>query len=283
MALKVSLLKIIRIFAVHWVVLINLELIRGLRYRKLCRSQPPAWLSPFNHRVKEHGTFLGREDIIMKTNQIMIRPMGDFKVIQRTKDAFFNATNLLKQWNQLKGMKKEVNDYFGLSSTKEFIYTIMERENYDMGNYPYHKSRANKGDNAGTWMHPLLFIDFAMWINPSFKYDVLKFVYDEMIKFRNLAGDAYPSMCKAVSSILPDDLFKQKVKDLAKSLNIIVYGKHESEMRNKVGDESKIRELYELELQIAQWIDLGFIKDYNSLKSTLTKLYYRKYPNVLPI
>ncbi|MFK2341659.1 KilA-N domain-containing protein [Bacteroides fragilis] len=72
----------------------------------------------------------------MKTNQIMIRPMGDFKVIQRTKDAFFNATNLLKQWNQLKGMKKEVNDYFGLASTKEFIYTIMERENYDRGNYP---------------------------------------------------------------------------------------------------------------------------------------------------
>lgn len=101
----------------------------------------------------------------MKTNQVMIRPMGEFKVIQRTKDAFFNATDLLKQWNQLKGMKKEVNDYFDLSSTKEFIYTIMERENYDTGNYPYHKSRANKGDNAGTWMHPLLFIDFAMWIN----------------------------------------------------------------------------------------------------------------------
>lgn len=238
-----------------------------------------AFLSPH----EEVRYVLERKDFIMKTNQIMIRPMGDFKVIQRTKDAFFNATNLLKQWNQLKGMKKEVNDYFGLASTKEFIYTIMERENYDRGNYPYHKSRANKGDNAGTWMHPLLFIDFAMWINPSFKYDVLKFVYDEMIKFRNLAGDACPSMCKAVSSILPDDLFKQKVKDLAKSLNIIVYGKHESEMRNKIGDEAKIRELYELELQIAQWIDLGFIKDYNSLKSTLTKLYYRKYPNVLPI
>lgn len=65
---------------------------------------------------------------------------------------------------------------------------------------------------------------------------------------------------------------EKKIKDLAKSLNIIVYGKHESEMRNKIGDEDKIRELYELELQIAQWIDLGFIKDYNSLKSTLTKI-----------
>lgn len=72
----------------------------------------------------------------MKTNQIMIRPMGEFKVVQRTKDAFFNATELLKQWNQLKGMRKEVNDYFDLSSTKEFIYTIMKRENYDTGNSP---------------------------------------------------------------------------------------------------------------------------------------------------
>ena len=209
----------------------------------------------------------------MKTNQIMIRPMGEVMVIQRTKDAFFNATDLLKQWNQLKGMKKEVNDYFDLSSTKEFIYTLMERENYDTGNYPYHKSRANKGDNAGTWMHPLLFIDFAMWINPSFKYDVLKFVYDEMIKFRNLAGDAYPTMCKAVSSILPDDIFKQKVRDLAKSLNIIVYGKHESEMR----------ELYELESQIAQWINLGLVTNYGQLKNALQRLYYQKYPVMLPL
>lgn len=37
----------------------------------------------------------------MKTNQIMVRPMGDFKVTQRTKDGFFNATELLSG-----GMKK---------------------------------------------------------------------------------------------------------------------------------------------------------------------------------
>lgn len=138
----------------------------------------------FISRIKMYGTSCERKD--MKTNQIMIRPMGDFKVIQRTKDAFFNATNLLKQWNQLKGMKKEVNDYFGLSSTKEFIYTIMERENYDMGNYPYHKSRANKGDR----MHPLLFIDFAMWIDLGFikDYNSLKStltkLYNLLFQFR---------------------------------------------------------------------------------------------------
>lgn len=216
----------------------------------------------------------------MKTNQIMIRPMGEFKVTQRTKDGFFYATELLAQWNEKSGMKKEVTKFFDLQSTSELIKVIMERENLNTQDSTYLKTR---GKNGGTWMHPILFIDFAMWINPSFKYDVLKFVYDELIKFRNLAGDAYPRMCAAVYTILPKEVFKQKVSDLAKSLNIIVYGKHESEMRNKIGDEAKIREMYELEQQIAQWIELGFIKNYQELKQALTKVYYQRHPDVLPM
>lgn len=219
----------------------------------------------------------------MKTNQTMIRPMGEFKVIQRTKDGFFNATELLKQWNHRSGMQKDISHYFNNKATDEFVTSLISEEKLPSRNSVYVKSKASRGENAGTWMHPLLFIDFAMWLNPAFKVKVLKFVYDEMIKFRNLAGDAYPLMCRAVSSILPGEIFIHKIKDLAKSLNIIVYGKHESEMRNKVGDESKIRELYELELQVAQWIELGFIKDYSGLKSALTKVYYQRHPNVLPI
>ena len=216
----------------------------------------------------------------MKTNQEMIRPMGKFKVVQRTKDGFFNATELLKQWNVSNNSKKELKHYFENQSANELINTIVERENLNSRKSAYLSSR---GKNGGTWMHPILFIDFAMWINPSFKYDVIKFVYDEMIKFRNLAGDAYPSMCRAVRSIMPEPIFREKVKDLARSLNIIVYGRHESEMRNKIGDESKIREMYELEKQIAQWINIGLVGNYKQLKVALNKLYYQKYPNALPI
>ena len=210
----------------------------------------------------------------------MIRSMGEFKVVQRTKDGFFNATELLKQWNVSNNSKKELKHYFDNQSANELINTIVERENLNSRNSAYLSSR---GKNGGTWMHPILFIDFAMWINPSFKYDVIKFVYDEMIKFRNLAGDAYPSMCRAVRSIMPEPIFREKVKDLARSLNIIVYGRHESEMRNKIGDESKIREMYELEKQIAQWINIGLVGNYKQLKVALNKLYYQKYPNALPI
>ncbi len=33
----------------------------------------------------------------MKTNNIILRPMGQFKVGQRTKDGMFNATQLLRK------------------------------------------------------------------------------------------------------------------------------------------------------------------------------------------
>lgn len=36
----------------------------------------------------------------MKTSQEMVRKIGKFNVIQRTSDGYFNATNLLKQWNE---------------------------------------------------------------------------------------------------------------------------------------------------------------------------------------
>ncbi len=36
----------------------------------------------------------------MKTNVVMKREMGEFTVLQRTKDGMFNSTDLLRQWNK---------------------------------------------------------------------------------------------------------------------------------------------------------------------------------------
>lgn len=217
----------------------------------------------------------------MKTNQVMIRQMGDFKVEQRTKDGFFNATVLLKQWNQSSGMQKQMIHYTDIEPTKEFLKALMDEEGV--------KERQgvliqNRGKHGGTWMHPLLFIDFAMWLNPTFKVKVLKFVQDEMIKFRNMAGDSYPTMCKAIRSIFPDDKeFKDAIQKIACALNIIVYGKHEHLMRNKIGDPCKVRELFELQQQVATWINIGLVKSFEQLKSALTNMYLQKFPNILPM
>lgn len=125
-------------------------------------------------------------------------------------------------------------------------------------------------------MHPLLFLDFAMWINPSFKIKVLKFVYDEMIRYRNDAGDAYKELSSAVMKIVPKDFMSKAMRKIAEALNWIVFNNHERMMRNKQGEESKQRELFQLEKKVSDLINEGFITSYEDLLLYLRKLYIKK-------
>jgi hypothetical protein len=234
----------------------------------------------------------------MKTNQNMIRKMGNFDVIQRTKDGFFNATTLLKQWNEFvrnvnlndinfdqinenlnRGnsphlKEKDIKEFFSNKSTQEYIGVILSKENLSNKNSVYTANRGNKG---GTWMHPMLFIDFAMWLNSYFKYDVLRFVSDEMIKYRNLAGDSYKILASHVATIVPKQLMPMAMKKIAQGLNFIVFGDHKHAMRNEVGEETKQVELFQLQQKVADLIGDDFIKSFDELITYLRKLYGRKY------
>lgn len=210
----------------------------------------------------------------MKTNQIMIRPMGQFKVEQRTKDAYFNATELLRQWNVTTGSIKELKDYMSNKSTKELIATIVERENLNKDNSPYLSSR---GKNGGTWMHPVLFIDYAMWLNASFKYDVIKFVYDQMIEYRNECGEAYKELGQAVGKVVSKDFMPVAMSKIAKGINYCVFGNHEPQIRNQHGCEKKMRELFMFERKVADLISEGFLKDFNSIMDYLRRMWHKEH------
>ena len=205
----------------------------------------------------------------MKTNQVLTRTMGEFSVYQRTSDGMFNATSLLKQWNSLSPTERKMDNYFNLQGTGEFVNTIIAKENLDTPKLVYVKSRASRGLNSGTWMHPLLFIDFAMWINPEFKYDVLKFVYDELIKYRNEAGNSYRRMCERIAQVSNKGDIPKNISSIAKAINIVVYGVHEKQMRNKQAEENSMRELVKLQEMITELIDNGYIKTYEGIRQYL--------------
>lgn len=78
----------------------------------------------------------------MITNQIMIRPLADFKVEQRTKDGYFNSTELLKAWNVANSSNKELKDYLSNKATQEFIKALCEEENLNGDKSPYLATRA---------------------------------------------------------------------------------------------------------------------------------------------
>ena len=219
----------------------------------------------------------------MKTNQLMKRKMGEFNVTQRTKDGFFCATELLRQWNEYANLnrensphlkQKDLKEFFYNKNTKEFIDALLEEEKLSTKNLAYLKLR---GKSGGTWMHPVLFVKFAMWLNPRFEVQVIKFVYDEMIKYRNEAGDAYNKLGSAVSKIVRKDFMPQAMQKVGEALNWIVFNEHERNIRNQYGEEKKQRELYELERKVADLINEGFIKSYDQMITYLKNVYRHKY------
>lgn len=231
----------------------------------------------------------------MKTNQEMIRPMGNFNVIQRTSDGYFNATHLLKQWNdnaksksvEFTDLKTRDLDNFWKSTNLDLLMSeIAENEldfksqNFgDLKNALSNTCRGKK--NGGTWMHPILFIKFAMYLSPRFEYHVLKFVADEMIHYRNEAGNAYVELGSAVQNIVPKDFMPKAMKKVGEALNWVIFNRHEKMLRNKQGDESKQRELWQLEKKVADLINEGFITNFDNLIAYLRKQYSkRNYPAV---
>lgn len=230
----------------------------------------------------------------MKTNQILERPMGNFKVLQRTSDGYFDGNALLRQWNNTPGNEqRKMDEFLESKRTIEFIDALIEEERENglgenspkIDNQAFKKSKVKTEGRAGrpqlqVWMHPMLFIKFAMWINPRFEVKVIRFVYDQLIQYRNDAGDAYREMNSALKTIVHPNLLQAAIKNVARALNYVVYGAHETGMRNKVGEELKARELLELERDIAKSIKRGFIKTYDECMNFLRREYYER--NKLP-
>ena len=128
----------------------------------------------------------------MKTSVTMVRPLGVYKVEQRTKDGMFNATGLIKQWNKSGERKKDIDNFLSNNSTKEFISALKndiinqqvpntqkngDLEVIDSKQFDKMIINTTRGNNGGTYMHPYLFMKFAMWLNPSFEVQVIKFLY----------------------------------------------------------------------------------------------------------
>lgn len=218
----------------------------------------------------------------MKTNVIVERSIENLSVFQRSCDKMFNATDLLKKWNAASNVERKMDNYFMSDKTKEYIDTIMKKEDLHTPKMVYVKSKASRGSKAGTWMHPMLFFDFAMWINPSFKYEVIKFVSDQMINYRCDAGDEYIALGKSVQKIVPNSFMSTAMRNIADAINWVAFNRSSKNERNLHGDETSQLKLAELERHIASLINEGFIRSYDQLINYLRKKWQEKYqPKVL--
>lgn len=130
----------------------------------------------------------------METNVIMKRNILEGQVSQRSDNGFFSATDLV-----LIGNKWRINNNYPIFSLGEWFRTKSTIEFTNSLKSEVGEIKINsKGKNSHTWVHPYLFIDLALSINPSLKIQVYQWIYDSLIKYRNNSGDSYKKMAGAL-------------------------------------------------------------------------------------
>ena len=202
--------------------------------------------------------------------------MGGFKVTQRTKDGFFNATELLKQWNECNNSDVNINDFYREESAflKDMGYKPCNGKEVYL---PYH-----------------IFVQFANWISPflfSYAFNLCetddkrmdyinKQIEDDTYSILNdFKPRSYKSPNQTCTYIIKDGsgLFKiGKTSDINSRLKNLRVGNPLIELVHKIDKdiEEILHKIFEKKRVNGEWFslsndDLSFIK--------------KKYPNVLPI
>ena len=131
----------------------------------------------------------------MKTQVIMKRELFGVEIKQQSKTEYFSASDLVKAgniWRKKNGLSEfQIFQFLKNKSSIEFINEL-ERK------YGEKVIVSTKGRNGQIWVHPLLFIDIALAINPTLKIEVYEWLFDNLIKFRNDSGDSYKEMSAAL-------------------------------------------------------------------------------------
>lgn len=78
---------------------------------------------------------------------------------------------------------KEIKDIYGVKTSLNFVQKVKESLTDDdikalAEQYP----ELVKNEDGKVWMHPYLFIDYAMWLDPKFKLEVIKTFYENWTK-----------------------------------------------------------------------------------------------------
>jgi hypothetical protein len=130
----------------------------------------------------------------MKTEVFLERSFLHGKVRQSNQTGFFSVNDLLlygNKWRITHDLKLfNYSSWYNSSSTKGFLKELTEQ----YGEIIISK----KGKTGERWVHPFIFLDIALAINPALKVEVYRWIYDELIKYRNDSGDSYRKMCGAL-------------------------------------------------------------------------------------
>lgn len=136
--------------------------------------------------------------------------------------------------------------------------------------YGVYKTTGARG-NKNTFCNVYIWMMLAMELHPEIYAKVIIWATDNLIINRIEAGDKYNELCRSSSKFSDVDY-----RSIAKGLNYIVFGIHETMIRN-TANSSQLKELDELQKSLAFSIDMGYIKSFNDLIEQMRILYKNRH------
>lgn len=217
----------------------------------------------------------------------MIRDLNGVAIRQNHKTSFFNANDLLELYNQSNQKKVEMTDYLRSKQFKEFKQEVLKdilqntqnlqdniratiKEGGDLTDLFVAKDSeimyVKRGKNGGTWLHPYLFMDFAMWLSPSFKLTCIKWIYDKLIQVRDEAGESFKEVNDALFDLKPNRARWDYINE-AQMINKLVFNSSDRGQRNSATEQelTLLKNLQKADIKLIQ-NGLDYYERYEKLK-----------------
>lgn len=192
---------------------------------------------------------------------VITRNLNGYKLQQRTDNGMFNASYFIEQWNEKNDSNLKVSEFIKEKDTLRFMNLLAVKENLHHVGECFNDGiilvnntvTSNDGIlNTEIWLHRYLFSDFLIYVDEELKYEALKFITDNLIDMRNTVGSKYREWINLLTTIGAN---QKDIKIIQCNINIIVFGKHEKDIRNSATFE-QLTKILEIQSTLSSLIKL---------------------------
>lgn len=240
---------------------------------------------------------------LKKENNVIIKRINDWlECYQNKDDSFYNATQLLRDYNEhYPNEQKLMKDFLRNKNTQNYIGSVISDEETPSDNshdgvyqqvteksrkgekstslknnelYYFKKGRALKGGGKTPdtyYFAPMLFSKFGTWLSSDLERDIHKVLWNNILEYRNEVTKLMPELKESIKDFKCDGNIYIKLHSM---LQCAVFGKYQPNQQPlDKADENELFRYKQLQNEIITLIKFNVIKDYQDLKTHIQGYY----------
>jgi len=226
----------------------------------------------------------------MKTNQSMMVRIGDYTQPIEHLTMMGHLNSLWDHGNGIRATKGldplMMNHWMASSQTRELVEAVEKRYYTNFVEYEIAKNGTTKykgklntiktkmGKGGGTWVHLMLMLDAAAWLDADFKVEMYDcFINNKILQWRDESGDQYNNLTAHIDAYLPERELKLDNKGIIINIAKMIRAKVNPE-NNSWNDAtySQLEYRATIEKRLCDYLQMGMIRNWEHLKEVIAKL-----------